>query len=147
MNSVWDQKVYVHQTSLWTPQVARLFKANDVNGVAVSWWPFSLAVTSVSDQMGLGHTGTHAVCPAAILPQLRRGQMLKVPLVVSRPLAESGCGLFHSVIFVSGRGAEIWNKDVCLRLGACSGCDLGSYLQLTGFFDKVQRAGIDCRSY
>lgn len=40
----------------WIPQILRLFQANDLRGVAVSWWPLSLAVTSVSDLMGPGHT-------------------------------------------------------------------------------------------
>ena len=131
MNSEWDQKVHMHQTSLWMLQIPRLFKSNDISSVTVSWWPLSLAVTSVSDLMGPGHAGTCAVCPAAVLPPLHGGQMLKAPLVVSRQLAESGYGLFCSSDFVSGHRAEIWNKKDCVPPGACSGCDLRSYLQVT----------------
>lgn len=133
VNSEWDQKVHVHQTSLWTLQIPRLFKVNDISSVAVSRWPLSLAVTSVSDGMGPGHAGTCAVRPAAVLPQLCRGQMLKAPLVVSRQLAESGCGLFWSSDFVSGHRAEIWNRKDCVPPGACSRCDLRRYLQVTRF--------------
>lgn len=135
MNSERNQNVHTHQTSLWMPQIPRLFQADDLRGVAVSWWPLSLAVTSVSDPMGPGHA--ECVLHSQMLSCRSCGQVRcwrhlcssqAAPRMVT---AVSACGLFWSGDFVSGHKAEIGKSKNCMPPGACSGCDLRSYLQVT----------------
>lgn len=134
MNSERDQNMLMHQTSLWMPQIPRLFRANDLRGVAVSWWPLSLAVTSVWDLMGPGMQNACCIprcCSATAAGRSdtggTSGHLQSAPRMVT---AESVYGLFWSSDFVSGHKGEIAKWKNCMPPGASSGCDL-SYLQGT----------------
>lgn len=88
-----------------------------------------------SRPLGVGYDGT--VCcmpscrPAAAARRSHAGGISgHLQAAHSMETAESSCRLFWPSDFVSDHRAEIRYKKDCMPPGACSGCDVRSYLQV-----------------